>query len=850
MAADPNRQTLMQQLSEMRATRMQQMRSGGQQSQLLGRQVQLTQSMNAALQNNTRQLGTLNTTMSTGFRNLSSSFARSVAGLSSAIGRGAMSGAGAAGSAAAGVGRVSASAVSGITSGVVSALSMALPAALAGLVGKALIWDNIEDGTKKELQENFTGVVKNALGSDAFKDITKEIKVLTLTMGDMLDSIGDKISGMAKAFGVKAGPTLNKAKERAGKATDKVNEVRKATKDELEFYGDVGKRVVGNLGQMDLPDVGVKEVVEGTAGLGAAKIAYEASKGGKGGKGEKAGKQPVVDESIKKRIDAVNERKLKRREFVKANKLPGSKLDLLSGGVFKRIAGSTGKFAANFLKEFNKLKLGKTLWVIGVAMEVGMSEIVHAEVDQMLEDEEITSKEAAQLHKWVTAQMWGSLIGASVLGTLAGVGGSVIAGLTGGAGTVIVPAMVAGGSYVGSQGGQELAGKLVDLPKSLTEPVAGVSPTGAHSAMANRRKKNRADQAQGSAVPKPASYAEQVAQGESGEAGYDAVFGSSTKKQVEEYSKKTGKKVSQMTIEEAIKFGKSRGANRGALGKYQFMPTTLTEALIKSAGLKMTDMFSPENQDKLFAAYNKMNAAALKQLGIEPNAANMHLAHILGPKGAAKILNADPSANAGDVLGYKTESAARKTNPWMGKNAGEVIALFGGRAGGAPVDLPEPDADTAVAGGTAPSDVSGADVAQGSAVAKPTAGMTVSQKADYYRKKLTDEEGAAGAPKPSESPEGAAKAKEPSKFGGFASMLAGGSFESMKQQLLAGLDSDMERKAEGQQAGPSVNYTGGDTNINSNSGGGGGGAPAYNPVAPAASYQSQFTSIAGIQRTA
>lgn len=849
MAADPNRQTLMQQLSEMRATRMQQMRSGGQQSQLMGRQVQLTQSMNAALQNNTRQLGTLNTTMSTGFRNLSSSFTRSVAGLSSAIGKGAM---GAAGGAAAGVGRVSASAVSGIASGVVSSLSMVLPAALAGLVGKALIWDNIEDGTKKELQENFTGVVKNALGGDAFKDITKEIKVLTLTMGDMLDSIGNKISGMAKALGVKAGPALKNATEKGKQVAGKAGELRSATSSEMEFYGKVGERVVGNLGPVDLPDVGLKEVAVGTAGVGAAKLAYDSAKG-KPGKPGKSGAEPrpKMDESITKRFEAAKERKNKRREFVKANKLAGSKIDLLSGGVFGRIAKAGGKFAANFLTEFNKVKGGKVLWVLGVAMEVGMSEVVHAEVDQMLEDEEITSKEAAALHKWVTAQMWGSLIGASVLGTLAGIGAGAIAVASGGTGSVLVPAAVIGASAVGSGIGQETATKFVDLPKSLTEPVAGVAPTGASSSMANRRKKNRQEQAQGSATPKPASYAEQVAQGESGEAGYDAVFGSSTKKQVEEYKKTTGKKVSEMTIEEAIKFGKSRGANRGALGKYQFMPTTLTEALLKSAGLKMTDMFNPENQDKIFAAYNKMNAAALKQLGIEPNATNMHLAHILGPKGAAKVLSADPSANAGDVLGYKQESAARKTNPWMNKSAGEVVALFGARAGGGPVDLPEPDADAAVAsaGGVAPTGVSGGDVAQGSAVAKPTEGMTVSQKADYYRKKLTEEEGG-GAPKPGESPEGAATGKEPGKFGGFASMISGGGFESMKQQLLAGLDSDMERKAEGQTAGPSINYTGGDTNVNSNSGGGGGGAPAYNPVAPAASYQSQFTSIAGIQRTA
>lgn len=848
MAVDPNRQTLMQQLGEMRSTRMQQMRVGNQQSQMMGRQVQLTQSMNAALQNNSRQLSTLNTTMSSGFRNLSSSFASSMRGLTSAVSRGAVGAASAAGGAAAGVGRVSAGAVSGIASGIASGLSTVLPVAIAGVIGKSLIWDNIDDSTKKEMGENIGGIFKNVFG-DSLKPVTKELKVMTMTLADTLESLSDRISGVVSGIKGKIPSVSQSTKDRvsgaASSAKETAGNVAGKVKQGVSAASKMGPYIEQQASSRKQTAVDVGNVVA----EGVDKIPAPA-------------KNVVVLAGATATVAGGAKLIMKLRKDAKSYKLakPDSVRSVMTAHLHNRVLPALKAPAkAKYMKAFSLGTLaGKVVPVASIIITLIGIDQAKNEINWLIEnsDGQLTKEDGDLFLAEATEEkLWG-LAGGVVGGILGGlIGAGWLSAATAALGSYFGNAFAEWVHALVSKGSSKLERDTSSLNVSVSSDVnkyaekIGVTvdgkpyltPAGAMKAAKAESKPNA------STVAKPpSSLADALAAQESGGAGYDAVYGSSTLKSVEEYQKKTGgKKVSQMTIEEAIAFGKSRGKNKGALGRYQFMPTTLSDELLREAGLAKDDPFNAANQDKLFAVYTKRNADALKKLGIAPTAANLQLAHVAGPKGAAKLLGAEEGKKAGDVLGYKEESAVRKTNPWMNKSASEAVALLTRKAssiqpieaeGDAGVsDRPEAAEDVAIA---MPPD-------QVSASQKPTAGMTTKQKMDYYRDQL-DSDGA----KPAQS-KGEGSQKPAGPFSGFASLIGGGSFESMKNELLAGLDSDMGRKAEATQAAPTIiNNNGGDTNVTSGGGGGGGSAPVYNPIAPAASYQSQFTSIAGIQRTA
>lgn len=843
MAVDPNRQTLIQQLGEMRNARMQQMRIGGQQNQMTSRQVAMTANINNTLQQHTRQLNTLNTTMSSGFRNMSSSFASSMRGLTSAVSRGAVGAASAAGGAAMGVGRVSASAVSGVASGIASGLSTVLPAAIAGVIGKSLIWDNIDDSTKKEMGENIGGIFKNVFG-DSLKPVTKELKVMTMTLADTLESLSDRISGVVSGLKGKipqsakdkVGGAVNSAKETAGSVAGKVKQgvsaaskmgpyIQQQAESRFETTSTVANVVAEGVDKIPAP---TKDIV--IIGGAAATV---------------VGGAKLLD---------------KLRKDAKSYKLakPNSPRSIMTAHLHNRVLPAMkGDSKAKYMKAFSLGAVaGKVVPIASIIITLIGIEQAKNEINWLINnsDGQLTKEDGdAFIAEATQEELWG-LAG--------GIVGGILGGLIG-AGWLSA-ATAALGSYFGnafskwlhamvSKGSTKLDRDTSSINVSVTSDVnkhaekIGVTvdgkpyltPAGAMKAAANESKPNAA------AVSKPpSSLADALAAQESGGAGYDAVYGSSTLKSVEEYQKKTGgKKVSQMTIEEAIAFGKSRGKNKGALGRYQFMPSTLSDELLKEAGLAKDDPFNAANQDKLFAVYTKRNADALKKLGIAPTAANLQLAHVAGPKGAAKLLGAEEGKKAGDVLGYKEESAVRKTNPWMNKSASEAVALLTRKASS--IQPIEAEGDAGISGPAGSEDVAIAmPTDQVSAAQKPTAGMTTKQKMDYYRDQLDGD-----SAKPAQG-KGEGSQKPAGPFSGFASLIGGGSFESMKNELLAGLDSDMGRKAEATQAAPTIiNNNGGDTNVTSG-GGGGGSAPVYNPIAPAASYQSQFTSIAGIQRTA
>lgn len=172
-------------------------------------------------------------------------------------------------------------------------------------------------------------------------------------------------------------------------------------------------------------------------------------------------------------------------------------------------------------------------------------------------------------------------------------------------------------------------------------------------------------------------YRELVGKTEGGPMGYDSMYGTFKEQDVQKYMAEEtgGKRLTQMTIDEAaVVQDKRRKSNRNAMGRYQFMDVRSAARL---AGLKGTDLMSPENQDKMFEAYTEANAKRLKKLGVEVTARTLRLAHSVGADNVPLLLKAEkenPNALPADVIGLK-EGAQRDTNPHLSKK-GVTVASY------------------------------------------------------------------------------------------------------------------------------------------------------------------------------
>jgi hypothetical protein len=112
--------------------------------------------------------------------------------------------------------------------------------------------------------------------------------------------------------------------------------------------------------------------------------------------------------------------------------------------------------------------------------------------------------------------------------------------------------------------------------------------------------------------------------------------------------------------------------NAGAMGRYGFMPFTIRGAL-KTAGLSEADIFSPENQEKLYEAVLKNMVSGLRAQGFTNITDDLiNLAWHVGPKGAKDLVEAlktNPNAIPADIL--KLSPGGRKTNPMLQKQTVE-----------------------------------------------------------------------------------------------------------------------------------------------------------------------------------
>ena len=143
----------------------------------------------------------------------------------------------------------------------------------------------------------------------------------------------------------------------------------------------------------------------------------------------------------------------------------------------------------------------------------------------------------------------------------------------------------------------------------------------------------------------------------------------------------SGKPLTEMTLAEVQAFQNYRNReapNTNAVGKYQFMRTTLfgsagKPGLVDQLKLPMDTIFNADTQELLQATMRKGNAAALEKQGVPATDANLNLANAVGAGGVVKLLkpeNADK--NAIQVLGLT--GAAATTNPQLNKLSKDVIA--------------------------------------------------------------------------------------------------------------------------------------------------------------------------------
>jgi hypothetical protein len=167
---------------------------------------------------------------------------------------------------------------------------------------------------------------------------------------------------------------------------------------------------------------------------------------------------------------------------------------------------------------------------------------------------------------------------------------------------------------------------------------------------------------------------------EGGRAGYDAIFGFGGPGGDPSITSKYGKTLSQLTIGEALAISDARmtgDQNAGAMGRYGFLPGTLRGAL-KSAGLSENDIFSPENQDKIYQAVLNNMVSGLRAQGFTNITDDLiNLAWHVGPAGAKALVDAqknNPGAIAADIL--KLSPGGRKTNPSLNQ---PVESLLRGR---------------------------------------------------------------------------------------------------------------------------------------------------------------------------
>ena len=145
----------------------------------------------------------------------------------------------------------------------------------------------------------------------------------------------------------------------------------------------------------------------------------------------------------------------------------------------------------------------------------------------------------------------------------------------------------------------------------------------------------------------------------------------------------------------------AKNPNSSATGAGQFIASTWEAMLAKhrpdiagSPAELLALRNDPQLSREMTAAYAADNGAILSRAGHQATPGNTYLAHFAGPAGAVGLLNADPAASAGSIMG----AAAVRANPFLAKmTAGDVAAWADRKMGGqaAPLSMAGPAQPTA-----------------------------------------------------------------------------------------------------------------------------------------------------------
>lgn len=495
MAVNPN-QSYLETLREMRTTRMQQLRQGNSQAQIMNRQMSALTSMNNSL---SRQLQAMNRldmsqrasnqqlmSVNRNLTSLSTTLSRSIGNLATSIARGTGAGMRAAGGAVVGTVGAAAGATGSLASSIASGVGKVLPVAIAGYVTKSLTWDNMSQETQDKLtgsvgnlfQSALEGVDSTELGHSLTQALTPafdQLKGLSRKLGEEIDAVKKKIPS--------ASEVKQSVEQRVEQAKDKYNEVKPAIEKglhrakigaqaRLETTQEIFKSVASVLPDElpGVPGVSPGDVATGvgvtSAALGGYKILKPDAAATKPSGKPKANFQGfrVRKPPSKATTDALKE--------MAKNGMKGKEGLLASRLVIR--AASGGSAAAKFLEAFKKYKMAASgaFMVIGAALHYWDYAIVKREIEIMAEEGIFNQQEVDFLVGRLKAEDWGSFFGSAIFGTAGAVGGSFF-----GPGGTIIGGVTAG--YVGSKAGGSGAASLYERfnprPSSLDEDITASS---------------------------------------------------------------------------------------------------------------------------------------------------------------------------------------------------------------------------------------------------------------------------------------------------------------------------------------------------------------------------------------